>query len=72
MSAGGMKLLAAWLLRPHRGIGTEGFFVEIEGLSTNLDQWLAGRHWSSCFSFLVRFFFCLKKTTAKVGLNNDQ
>lgn len=26
MSAGGMKLLAAWLLRPHRGVGTEGFF----------------------------------------------
>lgn len=25
----GMKLLAAWLLRPHRGVGTEGFFMEI-------------------------------------------
>lgn len=29
MSAGGMKFLAARLLRPHRGIGTKGFFMEI-------------------------------------------
>lgn len=52
-AAGGMKLLGAWLLRPHREVGTEGFSMEIGGLSINRDHLAGWVTLASCFPSLV-------------------
>lgn len=52
-AAGGMKLLGAWLPRPHHGVGTDGFSMEIGGLSINLDHLAGWVTLPSCFPSLV-------------------
>lgn len=73
MSADRMKLLGAWLLRPHHVVDTEGFSMEFGRLNINFG-FPAG--WVTLAKLLslsgLRFLLCFKKTRMKVGLDNNQ
>lgn len=73
MSTGGMKLLNSCLLKPHHGVSTKRFSMEIRELSITLDH-LAG--WVTLAKLLslsgLCFFLCLNTTTTKVALDNHQ